>query len=171
MTEFIVVRIMIIIGALVAAAETLAAVTWLPLYFRYGIRLYIRKVVGNLPHTRQDLMDLVSCSQTGFSFHRLSPHDVAFREPLVTFTRIPVMHGRLIYDGSSVQVTGLVNWGIVAFGILFFAVGGMFLMHAPIFAVLMLAVFAGVLAWAHSSQRDRFNDLVVELSAQMKPVT
>ena len=151
MTEFMVVRLLIVIGALVAAAETIAAVTWLPLYFRRGIPLYVRKVAENLPHSRHDLMDLVSCSQTGLSFHRLSPHEVAFREPLVTFTRMPVMHGRVIYDGSSVQVTGLVNWSIVAFGILFFAVGSMFLTHAPIFAILMLAAFLGVSAWAHDS--------------------
>src|SRR5882724_9628479 len=141
MTEFMVFRVLIVIGALVAAAETIASVTWFPVYFRHGIQLYTRNVGGNLPHTRQDLTDLVACSQTGFSFHRLSLHDVAFREPLVTFTRMPVMHGRLIYDGCSVQVTGLVNWSVVAFGVLFFAVGSMFVLHASIFGILMLAPF------------------------------
>ena len=168
MTEFMAFRLLIVLVALVAATETIASVTWLPIYFRHGIPLYTRNVVGNLPNTRRDLMDLVACSQTGYSFHRLSLHDIAFREPLVTFTRIPVMHGRLIHDGCSVQVTGLVNWSIVAFGILFFAVGSMFFPHAPIYAILMLAAFVALLAWSHDAQRRRLNDLVVELTAQLK---
>jgi hypothetical protein len=162
-------RVLIVIGSLVAIAETLASALWLPVYFRHGIQLYARNVVGNLSHTRRDVMDLVSCSQTGFSFHRLSPDDIAFREPLITFTRMPVMHGRLVYDGSALQVRGLINWTVMGVGVLFFALGCMFVPHAPIYAILLLAAVIGSLVWSFDSQRKRFNDLVIELTAQLKP--
>lgn len=169
MTEFMIVHILIVVVASVGVVETVAILTWLPLYFRRGIPLYVRKVIETLPNSRHDLMDLVSCSQTGLLFHRLSSHEVAFREPLLTFTRMPVMHGRVLWDGSSVHVKGLANWSFVALGICFFAVGSMFLIHEPIFAILMLATFICVSAWAYDLQRQRFNDLVLELSARLKP--
>lgn len=43
--------------------------------------------------------------------------------------------------------------------------------YAPTYAILMLAAFVGSLAWSHNAQRQRFNDLVVELTAQFKATT
>ncbi|HEY3037552.1 MAG TPA: hypothetical protein VGJ66_02390 [Pyrinomonadaceae bacterium] len=164
MTTF---RVIIVIGALVAVTETVASALWLPLYFRHGIRLYSRQLAVRLPGTAPDLMDIVSCSTTGLCFHRLSPQDIAFREPLITFTRVPLMHGRMNYDGSRLHVRGLVNWTIVVIGILFVALGIVFVLHAPIYASLMLVIFGGLLLWSYDVQRQRFNDLVVEVTAQL----
>jgi hypothetical protein len=162
-------RVIIVIGAVVAVAETVASALWLPVYFRYGIRLYSRQLAVRLPGTAPDLMEIASCSTTGLCFHRLSSQDVAFREPLITFTRVPLMHGRMLYDGSKVQVRGFVNWTIVVVGFLFFAIPIMFLLHAPIYAILTLLIFGGSLAWSYDVQRRRFDDLVVELTAQLTP--
>jgi hypothetical protein len=112
-------RAVIIMGALVAITETVASVFWLPVYFRYGIPIYTRELVLRLPGTSLDLMYIVSCSTTGLCFHRLSSHDIAFREPLITFIRVPLMHGWMNYDGSRLQVRGQVNWTVVVIGILF----------------------------------------------------
>jgi hypothetical protein len=138
-------RVIIVIGAVVAVTETVASALWLPVYFRYGIRLYSRQLPVRLPGTAPDLMDIVSCSTTGLCFHRLSSQDVAFREPLITFTRVPLMHGRMICDDSKVQMVGFVNWTIVVVGILFFALGIMFLLHAPIYAIFPLVIFRGAI--------------------------
>jgi hypothetical protein len=162
-------RVTIIIGALVAVTETFASVLWWPVYFRYGLRLYTRELRVRLPGTVPDLLDIVLCSTTGLCFHKLSFQEIAFREPLITFTRMPVMRGRMNYDGSRLQIRGLVNWTIMIIGSLFVAIGIMFVLHAPVYAVLMLVTFGGALAWSYDAQRQRFNDLVVEVSAQLNP--
>lgn len=161
-------QLLIYIVFAVSLGEAVADVAWLSLYFRHGIPLYVRKVIGTLPNRRHDLMDLVSCSQTKLSFHRLSPHEVAFRDSWLTL-RISVMHGRVVLDGSGLQITGLANWRNVAFGIFFFYVSSIFLIHEPIFAILMLAAFICLYAWGYDLQRQDFDKLIVELSAQLKP--
>jgi hypothetical protein len=154
-------RVAIVTGALVAVMEVLASALWLPLYYRCGIRVYTREIVARLPTGAPDLMEIVSCSTTGLCFHTLSVQDVAFRGPLITFTRMHVMRGWMHYDGSRVQVDGLINWTIVVIGILFFALGSMFVLHAPIYTSLLLVPVAGPLVWSYNAQRQLFDDLVV----------
>jgi hypothetical protein len=72
-----------------------------------------------------------------------------------------VMRGWMHYDGSRVQVDGLINWTIVVIGILFFALGSMFVLHAPIYTSLLLVPVAGPLVWSYNAQRQLFDDLVV----------
>jgi len=162
---------------LVGLGEAVADLAWLPFYFRHGIPLYVRKVIGTLPSRRHDLMDLVSCSQTALSFHRLSPHEVAFRLSWWQLWRRSVMHGRLVWDGSdSFRIIGLANWTLVALGVfLLFALIALspFLIHAPtgfvVFAILMLAFFVCIFAWWFDLERQDLNNLIVQISARLKP--
>jgi hypothetical protein len=161
------------VGSIVIVAEIVASAIWLPVYFRHGIRLYTRDVVERLPLSSLDLMNIVACSATGFRFHSLSAHDIGFRDPLVSLPwRIPpVMHGILTYDGSRLEVRGLVNWTVTAVSIIFSFFAGLLVQHSLIYTAIVLAGFIAPLAWCYDTQRRRFDDLVVELTAQFKVVT
>jgi hypothetical protein len=123
-------RSLIAIGAAVGVAETLASLFWLPLYYRYGIRLSHRDVLGTLQANRS-LTDILACSNTGLRFRSISANEAAFGDPLIRFLfPAPVIHGSIRYNGSKIVFQELANWTPLYFVFLFltFSVFGILVM-------------------------------------------
>jgi nitrate reductase NapE component len=163
-------RSLIAIGAIVGIAETLASLFWLTLYYRYGIRLGHRDVVGTL-QTNRSLTDILACSNTGFRFRSISANEAAFRDPLIRFLfPAPVMHGSIRYSGSKIEVQELANWTplYVVFLFLTFSAFGILIMG---FVGSIGLVVSGIAlaSWvlSYRSQRRRLDDLVDELVANL----
>jgi len=152
--------------AILAVAEAIVSLVWLPIYFRHGIQIYQRVIIGNLD-SRRDILEVVSCSNTGFLFRKLSATEIGFRAPLISFSTTPVMHGYLYSDHSKVQIRGLSNWAVLSFQFLVALFGAIALLEAQ-FLVLALP-FSSIAYWFWCYQRQQrlFDDLLDELTANL----
>lgn len=164
-----VVQTIFVIGALLLVFEILASALWFPVYFRYGICLFARSIDVRSPDTAADLVSIVDCSTTGFCFRSLSRQEVAFRDPLITFswTSRHVMRGLLCNYGSKVEVRGFLSWTLILVQFLFLALTGMFILQTPLYGILILIVCGTWFAWACSAQLRRLGDLVEEVTARV----
>ena len=165
-------RLLISVGAAICVAEVIASVTWLPFYFRRGIQVYHRDIHGDLESTRE-LSDITACSNSGFRFRSVSNHEVMFRDPLIhfSFRATPVMHGLLSYDGSKFELLGLANWTPLSFGVLFMMFGILAIVETEFTALVMLAPFVALWMWSYQAQKRRLDDLVDEITANLKTNT
>jgi hypothetical protein len=75
--------------------------------------------LGKLPQNRASLTDVVANSQSGFVFHALAEIEVAFRDPVIRFFGVAIMHGRIINQGSGLELVGLADW--LSFLLLYFS--------------------------------------------------
>jgi hypothetical protein len=151
---------------IVSITDEVLSLVWLPLYYRYGIRLYCRKVSGGLPEHSADLINIVDCSQSGFVFHRLSKAEIAFRDRVIRFFRVAIMHGRIINYGSHIEIVGLVDWSTFFVFLFFLSMCLAFLTGAPVSALLMMVVLIGGIGLSYKITCERLDALADEIAAQ-----
>lgn len=114
-------------------------------------------------------MDVVACSQSGFVFRRLSEAEIAFRDRMIRFFRIAMMHGRINHHASEIEVVGLADWSFVFVSLLFFSMSIVFLSGgAVVIALLAMAVLIGMVALSYKITRERLDGLVTEINAQVE---
>jgi len=165
-------RVLIPVYAAVCVAEVIASVIWWPFYFRRGVQIYRREIHGEL-ESRRELSDIAACSNTGFLFRTMNAQEVIFRDPLIRFSfrAPPLIHGLLSYNGPKFELLGLANWTPVSFAILvvFFGVFGVVLTgFAGLVVLVVPAMFLTSLAWLYQTQKSRLDDLVDEITANLK---
>jgi hypothetical protein len=175
MTDFaLFFRSIIVIGAALGVAETLASLFWLPFYYRHGIRLSRRDVFGNLQANRS-LMDILACSNTDFRFRNISANEAAFRDALIRFLfPAPVMHGSIRYNGSKIELQELANWTPLYIVFLFMTLSTFEILVMGFAGSIGLVVTGIVLAFwvlSYRSQRQRLDDLVDEFAANLAVTT
>lgn len=167
-------KVMIPIGAAICVVEVIASVIWLPIYFRRGVQIYYREIHGELESTRE-LSDITACSNTGFLFRSVNAQEVIFRDPLIhfSFRAPPWIHGLLSYDGSKFELLGLANWTPLSFGALFTVFGFLGILETEFVAlfIVMPATFVTLWLWSYQAQKRRLDDLVDEITANLKTKT
>jgi len=165
-------RFLIPVAAAIGVGEVIASVIWLPIYFRHGVQIYHREIHGELESTRE-LSDITACSNTGFLFRSVNAQEVIFRDPLIhfSFRAPPWMHGLLSYDGSKCELLGLANWTPVSFGVLFMMFGIFAFVETEFTALAMLAPFVALWMWSYQAQKRQLDDLVDEITANLKTNT
>jgi len=167
-----VLRFLIQVGVVICMTEVIASLLWWPFYFRRGIQVYRREILGELESTRQ-LSDITACSNTGLLFHTVNAREVIFRDPLVhfSFKAKPMMHGSVIYHGAKFELLGLANWTPMSVAVLavLFGVFGVVL-NGPVGLVVLVVpgVLLTILVWSYQAQKRRLDDLVDEINANLK---
>ena len=165
-------RVLIPVFAVVGVVEVIASLCWWPIYFRHGIQLYHREIQGELD-SRRELSDITDCSNSGFLFRSVNANEIIFRDPLFRFPfkAKPLIHGLLSYNGSKFELLGLANWAPVYFAILvvLFGVVGVALMGlAGLVGLVVPAMLLTPLAWTFQAHKRRLDDLVDEITANLK---
>lgn len=165
-------RVLIPVFALVGVVEVILSLCWWPIYFRHGLQLYRREIQGELDSKRQ-LSDITDCSNSGFLFRSVNVNEIIFRDPLFRFSfkATPLIHGLLSYNSSKFELLGLANWAPVYFAILVVLVGviGVALTGlAGLVGLVVLAMLMTPLAWTFQTHKRRLDDLVDEITANLK---
>jgi hypothetical protein len=159
----------------VVIAESLLSVTWNPLYFRWGIPIYVRKI------KRQNYADIIPRAHdieaaipkggrwTDFLVCNLDSREFAFREKLWEYSKSglrysPVMRGVLRFDPVMNQVTviGHLNWFLAL--LVLIALVAFAPQEDKVFFLFVLLFLGGYMFSFFWIQRSRF-DKVVEVAA------
>jgi hypothetical protein len=108
--------------AVLVILENMAAQRWMPVYFRTGLPVFIRRVpLAGVPDTQAAVALLESAFQSGphaaVRFQKIAPGQVALRAELFaqrTGPRyLPVLHSLVELRANSVIVRGSLNWYIL----------------------------------------------------------
>jgi hypothetical protein len=149
-----------IVVGVIAVVEIVLSLKWNPSYFTFGIPIFIRRIERSKGIEEVPIDELAKSTVTvtgkAFSFRRLAPSVIAFREG--EFQYVPLMRGVIRHNASEpyVVVLGLMNWFMLAL-IVFFAV----LLKSNI-GVLLLYI-GGALAVLYLIQGVRFARMAKKL--------
>ncbi len=80
------------------------------------------------------------------------------------------MHGSLSYDGSKFELLGFANWTPLSFGALFTVFGFLGILETEfiVLFIVMPATFVILWLWSFQTQKQRLDDLVDEITANLK---
>jgi len=148
--------------------EIILAARWNRAYFRSGVLVF--RQVCELPSDVQKLPEpeVLQARFTGWVmpailFRSLSLDEIGFREKLMGFHLIsytPVMHGHIEVDpvGRVVNVSGRLNWSMMAFGLSPLALLG------TSFAAMFGLFFLGLVVVIYLTQAARYRNVSTALS-------
>ena len=81
------------------------------------------------------------------------------------------MHGLLSYDGSKFKLLGLANWTPLLVAVLFMTFGIFAIVTTEFTALVVPAAFVAFGVWSYQAQKQRLDDLVDEITANLKTDT
>jgi hypothetical protein len=158
-----------------AILEMLASLLWLPIYFRHGVRIFIRRVPHRTTTSAFPNVDELSEMFKGtwgpsLAFKALSLSEIAFREKVFEFKLVnatPIMHGLIQYqvNEGQIEIKGYLNWGIAGFALM------MIILPVPLPGeALFVSFFVAILALCYYIQLQRYNRLVRLFEERSKTV-
>ena len=106
--------------AAVVIVEIVFSARWNRTYFTAGLPIFVRRIERShgIEAVPLEILERASATAAGkpFTFRRLGPDLIAFREGALAFQYVPIMRGSISMTSGepSVVVKGLVNWFVVA---------------------------------------------------------
>ncbi|MFI8718736.1 hypothetical protein ACIGHF_12760 [Stenotrophomonas sp. NPDC077464] len=160
----------VVVGVMVL--EIILALTWNPLYFVTGIRLFNERIPANAAMRERLVLnclerDVATQKWLPLVFRALPDGRMAFRESFgmnVTGRYYPVMRGLVVVDAkrNQVRVEGICNWMTLAIGALCVAMPLVVTAAWPM--LMMLGLFVG----CYLFQRRRYHGVAEALREQMR---
>jgi len=173
---FIIVISMVI---LIGIAERFVIKSWQPCYFKIGIPIY-KKYLLLVPELKLNAEDLRNqyehLNLNKILFNQIDNNQIAFQESQLnnTFIASPsVMHGLIQYKEGKLQLIGLINWLVLAFILMFIAMGIVSSIIGEfdfMYVVFPIGIFA-ILYYKQSKQYSKIFDILQAYSIKNQGIT
>ena len=136
-------------------ADLILSVTWVKLYFTWGLVVFSRHISVELHHTNIPSATLLNNKLYsfwigGYIFKELDTHKYGFRHKFFSFSPKPMLHGLLSFDPENhiVSVKGYPAWFMIAFTVMWlFFLPLVWLIQGAPFTQDVLILLVGVMAF------------------------